>query len=459
MAEKKPAVLDLVEVVRHGEKLILPEDMSYASAIEALQREQMLDEEEVLVCKEFTCIPFDGNLALQRVLERRFGKIPSESSPGLFFDIPPRFESVSIGPNKTAKVVWGKLRIPSLNEIIELSAKYSPVRSKFVFIVSSKVKRKHEAALLALLDEVNEELRLRSVFKGQAALIAFTDSDNDLLPLPFVKFIDTADTRPADLVFSEDLHNAIAANIYTPIIHHQALRLSGVPLKRGILLAGPYGTGKTMIAKVAAYHAVQSGAMFLYLMNLHDLPNAIRFAQDYGRTVIFAEDVDFAAGGDRDEQMNSLLNTLDGIDTKSGEVMVVLTTNNIERIHPSLLRPGRMDVALHVGPPDAPTVRRLIRTYARDLLSPDVSLELVGEILDGEIPAVVREVVERAKLMTISRTGQPVEAGSINDRDLEDAANLLVKQRKFVNNDEAKNSNGRVAVLQELASALKGETY
>lgn len=448
--------LDVVDVVRHGEKIIIPDSMTYSDAIEQLKMLDKLDNENIVVGKRYAAIPFDGNLALQRVLLRRYGKVPTREIKSWFGDEPPVFENVQIGPHETAQAVWGQLVIPQINQIIMVSANFNKQLGKFEFVLSSNTKRRHAKAVQDLFDEVDVELQANSVFKGQVARIAFTSINGQPLPAPQVTFIDTSTVNINELVFKKDLKSAIEANIYTPIRFAKAAKASGVPLKRGVLLAGKYGTGKTLVARAASRLAVENGVMFIYLDHLHDMPYAIRFVQSYGQAIIFAEDVDSATSGNRDNEMNALLNTLDGIDTKSGDVMVVLTTNNIEKIHPAVLRPGRIDVALHVTPPDAPAARELIRVYSRELLHLNANLELVGEMLNGEIPAVIREVVERSKLITISRTGMAVTVNSITDSDLEEAARLLIEQRKFTNPETDPNDAARPVVLRELADALTG---
>ena len=187
----------------------------------------------------------------------------------------------------------------------------------------------------------------------------------------------------------------------TPIKHTQACIDNGIPLNRGILLEGKYGTGKTMTAMMTGQCCEQNDWTFILLDNVKGLKDALLFAQRYQPAVVFAEDVDRIADN-RDESGNDLLNTIDGALTKSAKVITVLTTNYVERIHNAMLRPGRLDAVISVTPPDGEAVSRLLRLYARDLIAPDVTLREVGEHLQGQIPATIREVVERSKLAMLS---------------------------------------------------------
>jgi len=100
---------------------------------------------------------------------------------------------------------------------------------------------------------------------------------------------------------------------------------------------------------------------------------------------------------------------------------VVLTTNHPEAIPPILLRPGRVDDLIEVGPPDGEAAERLVRLYGRGLLAPDIDFTHLRDKLGGKIPAVVREVVERAKLYALA-DGQSAENLALQANNLSDAA-------------------------------------
>jgi Hom_end-associated Hint/ATPase family associated with various cellular activities (AAA)/Homing endonuclease len=164
-------------------------------------------------------------------------------------------------------------------------------------------------------------------------------------------------------------------------------------------------THNTMCATVTAKLCVENSWTFIMLDRASSLRQALEFAKRYQPAVVFAEDIDRSTS-ERDEKANDLSLVLDGMLSKDAEVMVVLTTNNVERIHPVMLRPGRLDAVISVTPPDAKAVEGLIRLYARKTLPDGTSLTKIGEQLAGSIPAVIREVVERSKLAMIARGGE-----------------------------------------------------
>ena len=226
-----------------------------------------------------------------------------------------------------------------------------------------------------------------------------------------------------------------------------------MPPKRGVLFAGPYGTGKTAQAFAAALLAVKFGWTFLYLADVSQLPKAIQFSKMYGRTVIYAEDIDRVTDGERDEDMDEIFNMVDGIDTKESDILLIVTTNHLEKINKAMLRPGRLDVTIHIGPPDAEAVQRLIKGYAGDTLDASVTGEEAGLILDGQIPAVVREAVERAKLYAIDRTGG--EDFKLMDSDLVDAATEVIEQVKLTEVPQVLKLGAADAFVAELDSRVE----
>jgi ATP-dependent 26S proteasome regulatory subunit len=109
--------------------------------------------------------------------------------------------------------------------------------------------------------------------------------------------------------------------------------------------------------------------------------------------------------GERNAEIDDILNTIDGVTSKNAEIITVLTSNHAADINPAMLRPGRLDVILSIQPPDAEAAEKLMRIYGRGLIPDHASLKKSGKALAGKIPAVIRECVERAKLYVISRVG------------------------------------------------------
>jgi transitional endoplasmic reticulum ATPase len=418
-ARAKRKIVDVVTIKHHGEQLLVPDGMSIDRAIAVLQRRKVEDEMEVGVNHTFDTFPWDGARALMRALGRKFGwaDYSSATIDGFFGPIKQnvQFIDVEVGYKKHERVAWGRVLLPGVEG--ELHTSMTTIRdgavNRAAFALTGTVKRKHEHIVAELAEEVRRVLAEESIYRGKAIRIRFRDDQGQQFvdpwsgnPLPLEpKFLNLTTVREQDMVFSFRVEGAIKTNIFAPIEYAEQARKAGIPLKRGVLLAGQFGVGKTLAAYVTAKKAEENGWTFLYVETPTELSEAIRFAQMYAPAVVFCEDIDRIydklEGQKRDAQTDALLNIIDGIDSKAGEVMVVLTTNNVEGIHQALLRPGRLDAVVNVEPPDAEAVERLIHVYGRGLVPQDEDLGMVGDLLAGAIPAVIREAVERAKLSAI----------------------------------------------------------
>jgi SpoVK/Ycf46/Vps4 family AAA+-type ATPase len=116
---------------------------------------------------------------------------------------------------------------------------------------------------------------------------------------------------------------------------------------------------------------------------------------------------------------------MEGVDSKQDRIMIVLTTNHPDDIPQALLRPGRLDAVVSIGAPDAGAVIKLLDLYGRGLISPAADLAQVARKLAGNIPATIRECVERAKLAAIPRL-RPGQDVSLTAGDLGLAADSML---------------------------------
>lgn len=436
----KTTTVNNVTVAHEGTQIILPmvngQPMSYDEAIEWMSRKKEEDERTVAIHNVLSCSPMDGAVALQKAISRTYGWSEGVPTPGFFGDRPPAMIRVETSSTSSVQVPWGRIEIPGIEGYLATGLQAEPQPA---FVIGGQVKRKHARAVNELVDLTRQILKEDSIYKGKAVKVTFDyiDEDGDQCrdydPIQdSPKFLDLGKVSDNDLIFGEKVLKDIDIGLFTPIEHTEACRRFGVPLKRGILLYGPYGTGKTMTAYVAALKAQRNGWTFVYLDQTRDLKMGLQFAAQYAPCVIFAEDIDRAVSGDRSVEMDDILNTLDGVDTKGAEIITVLTTNHIEDINPAMLRMGRLDTVVEVSPPDAAAAQRLVKLYARGLLAEDVDLNRIGKLLDGRIPAFIREVTERAKIAAIARTGGKDIRGNVLEDDLINAATAMEPHAKLL---------------------------
>jgi len=472
--ETKEKNVDVLHADRDSpnKQIVLPHAMDYKEGIKWLQRKDEEQSRKVSINEQVNAYPLDGALALHKAMARKYGWNHLIPTPGFFGDRPPAMIGIRTGTGigDVVQVPWGRIEIPGVNGYIETQITISDKQPKFV--IGGVVMRKHEAEVAELAKLAREIVQAESVYRGKAVRIKFFEDPKQVEDIADFnpKFIDVQSVREEELIFPKDIHALVRTNLFTPIEKTAVCRKHKIPLKRGILLAGPYGVGKTLTANVAAKKCVENGWTFVYLESVRDLQQAIHFAKQYSPAMIFAEDIDQVVRSDqrRDEEINGILNTIDGVDTKSSEIIVALTTNHVENISKAMLRPGRLDAVINVPAPDAEAAQRLVRLYARTLLDAKENLDQVGVALANRIPAVIREVVERAKLAAISHTEEEDKLRITAD-DLLIAAHgmtqhleLLKPVQEDLRSDAEKaaevQSKGYMAAAQHIAAAAFGKT-
>ncbi|KAH8291962.1 hypothetical protein KR054_002762 [Drosophila jambulina] len=225
------------------------------------------------------------------------------------------------------------------------------------------------------------------------------------------------DERP-DVTYSDigglDLQKQeIREAVELPLTHAQLYKQIGIDPPRGVLLFGPPGCGKTMLAKAVAHHTTASfirvvGSEFVQKY-LGEGPRMVRdlfrLAKENAPSVIFIDEIDAIAtkrfdaqtGADREVQriLLELLNQMDGFD-ETTNIKVIMATNRADTLDPALLRPGRMDRKIEFPLPDRRQKRLVFSTITAKMnLGEDVDLEdLIARpdnISNADINAICQE--------------------------------------------------------------------
>ncbi len=468
MSPSAQTTIHSAKVIKSGSTLIVPEHLTYAQAREILERQEKAEEELVQVNETVPVFPWEGALALRKAMEKRFGFSLTQPIETFFGPIYPSEITIQTGVGTSTKVVWGRMSWPlakpktgwdGSKKIEEyLQTMTDTKHGMMVFKVGGQIKRKWLKEFEILMQMTQQIARDESIYRGQAVRIAFTDDNEELIELPEPEFMDLSSAKLEDMVYTKELTELINTYIMTPLRHREVCAKAGIPFKRGVLAAGPYGTGKTLLAQAVGRVGNEHGITFLYIKNAKELPEAIRFAKQYAPAVVFAEDLDRATQGtgdveDRTDEVDEILNTLDGIDSKGAEIMVVLTTNHLADVNPAMLRPGRLDVVIEITPPDAEAVERLVRIYGRGLIAENAELSEVGRLLEGFTPAVIREAVERSKLAAIARTGQD---SVVVTEDLVVSAHSMLQQQKLLAPKAASTVHPADQFIEAVAEAVEG---
>lgn len=395
-----------------GDKFVIPQDMDYNEAIMALTRQRDQEMTYVSAQEKVNAFPLDGAVAFQKALKEKYGWANLVPTHNFFGSNPPAMIGVEIAPNQTIQVPWGACKVPKIDGT--LTTGWTNHNDMPIFNLSANVKRMNEKAISELAARVREIVATDSIYRGQAVKINFRDRNGsqkiDFKPSFAPQFMDLNKYNDQKAVYSKITEQMIDMYLFNPVIHSQKCRDNGIPLKRGVVLEGRFGTGKTLTAYGLAKTCVQNGWTFLYVEDVRDISLAMSFAKMYAPCVLFAEDVDRTIPiGSRSGEIDKILNTFDGVESKDIEVITVLTTNNVNGIHPGFLRPGRIDTVIPVHAPDSDAMLRLVRHYAKtksgDSIIEGTDEQIIAAIsgLKGTNAAFVKEAVERSKLCAIEK--------------------------------------------------------
>jgi len=271
-------------------------------------------------------------------------------------------------------------------------------------------------AVLRELADLRSEL---NVYRGQLL---------ELVPGPggvVVDFPVLPVTTRDDVVLPEQVLRRVERHTLDVAAHREALLAAEQHLKRGLLLHGPPGTGKTHTTRYVVQQLAGSTVFLLSGESLHLIGMVTALARELQPAVLVLEDVDLVAedrgfGPGPSPVLFALLDAMDG-SAADADLLFLLTTNRADLLEPALAaRPGRVDVAVEIDLPGSDARRRLFDVYSRGvpLRLTAEEVDAVVERTEGVTASFVKELLRRAVLEALTEgkgtltavTGQHVTA-------------------------------------------------
>ena len=244
-----------------------------------------------------------------------------------------------------------------------------------------------------------------------------------------IKFADVAGEDEAKENLSEVVDYLHNPNKYKEI---------GASMPKGILLVGPPGTGKTMLAKAVAGEAnvpffSMSGSEFVEMfvgMGASKVRDLFRQAKEKAPCIVFIDEIDaigkkrdnqLSTNDEREQTLNQLLTEMDGFEGNNG-VIILSATNRPESLDPALTRPGRFDRRVPVELPDLAGREAILRVHAKKIkVAPDVDLAKIARMASGASGAELANIVNEAALRAV-RDGR----ASATQADLEESIEVVI---------------------------------
>jgi len=232
--------------------------------------------------------------------------------------------------------------------------------------------------------------------------------------------VEAPQVRWDDVGGLDSARDRLREGVELPLKHPDAFRRLGIRPAKGFLLYGPPGTGKTLLAKAAAreaeanFIATKSSDLLSkwYGESEQQIARLFNRARQVAPTIIFIDELDslvpIRGGGLGEPQVtervvNTILSEMDGLEELQN-VVVIGATNRPTLIDPALLRPGRFDELIYVGPPDTAGRRRILAIHTRAMpLADDVDLEKIAQRTDRFTGADLEDLVRRAGLTALRR--------------------------------------------------------
>ena len=362
----------------------IPGSMSLTRAAEAISK--LAEAEKAItqinhICRtqHFYCAAWN----LQLVLAEQYGIDFASPKPGMFGDEPPQKMTFPLTHDTNGTITIGQFKMEDMTVETAMTTDDQDV-PRLRISVSLKNLDEHKAThLFDLLDD------MPNPWKGKTLIF---DEGREPRAVQIKKSTMTLD----QIALNPKEEKAMDLFLHQ-IRHHEILRENGIIFNRGILLYGPWGTGKTLAAAIFMAEAEAKGITVLHERSWKRLEQTVALAKSMQPAVVFCEDIDLM-------QDRTFINDLDDASEKSCEVSLIATTNHRDSLEDAFLRTGRMDMSIAFTLPEQETRAQILAINGCTAWSQEL-----GEVTDGMTGSDLAEVGKRARTYSIP-TGIPITA-------------------------------------------------
>lgn len=431
-----------VESSTEVKKIVIPNSMNKLQASDELKR-QYKDEETIInVDRDFGDWNWkDVLVAVKKAAEKHFGWVQGKTVMTFFGPERPREISVIVdiinGKKLTEDCFYGKFTASVWEDaVIDVGPDY----------ISAEVKKRYSGEVKQFFDLIQSILDTESIYRGKSITVTKQKTPWGDESLNF----DVFELKVSDkIVLNKDLEGVLQNFVIDDL---------GEEGKRCFLFSGGYGNAKTETAMRVGKAGTTKGMAFFYCKDADIFHLLLKQSLKYSPSIVFLEDLDeIGSGAKRDADMNRILNTLDGVQTKGSNLTVIFTTNHEKRINPALRRPGRIDLVMNFGNPSKEAIEKIYRIYLEELPYPGAKSLDYGTLAEATPEcsgAVVAEIAKRAVKLCVKR-------GAVNEGFVQAAVDSMAHQLILMKEDVEEQNQGEMVIVMKNANikskAMNGE--
>jgi|2_EtaG_2_1085320.scaffolds.fasta_scaffold02635_2 AAA+ superfamily predicted ATPase len=256
-------------------------------------------------------------------------------------------------------------------------------------------------------------------------------------------FLEMEEYNWDSIIASDANRKLMQRNVVDFINHTQVYAEHGVKTSRGLIVCGPPGTGKTLSCKVVMN---QVDATCIYVArdsveDIGDIGRIYKLARKLAPTLVIIEDIDTLGGITRLDAdhplLGEFLNALDGVEANEG-VITIATTNYSNKLDWAIAdRPGRFDIRIDLGYPDADIRRGIIQQYLESFTTDKINIDSLVKNTDGLSGAYLQEIVRLAFMKALELVEYDPTKAIIKNDYLVAACGGVLKQREKTKNELA----------------------